>query len=93
MISLLNNIQNLDGLLAIQVHQDNFYFDINTSGMKTLVKISVYKRYGAVLFKGAWGTIKIISTKTDKTLRIVPQCGTIPGYSTNRVNTVIIGVK
>ena len=32
------------------------------------------------------GKIKIISRNKDKTLRIVPQCGTIWGCGTNRVN-------
>ena len=48
MISLRNNIQNFNCLLAVTQIQ----MDMNTSGMKTLV-ISVYKRCGVVLFKGA----------------------------------------
>jgi len=48
---------------------------VNTSGKKTLV-ISIYKRHGAVLFKG-YDTIKIISINKNKTLQIVPQSSTI----------------
>jgi len=37
---------------------------MNTSGMGALV-ISVYKQYGAVLFKGAVATITIRPSKVD----------------------------
>ena len=39
---------------------------------------------------GGCSIIKTISRNKDKTLQIVPQCGTIRGCSTNRVNTVIL---
>ena len=51
--------------------------DMGISDMGILVA-SVYKRYSVVLFEGA---VK------DKTLQIVPQCSTIRGCGTNRVNS------
>lgn len=51
-VSLLKNIQNFNRLVVIKVHLDCFEIDVNTTGMGTLV-ISVYKRYGAVLFEDA----------------------------------------
>ena len=48
---------------------------MNTSGMGALV-ISVYKKYSAVLFEDAIQLTLFPETK-DKSLRIVPQCGTI----------------
>ena len=55
-ISLLNNIQNFNLLVAIQVHQDYFLeIDMNTLGMKTLV----IKKYGAVLFESSAIQLKL----------------------------------
>ena len=63
---------------------------MNTSGMGALL-ISVYKKYGAVLFEGGVQlTLLIIPETRKKTFRIVPQCGTTRGCSTNRVKYGIL---
>ena len=61
---------------------------MNFLGMGALV-ISVYKKIWCGTIQGC-GTIYIISRINDKILRIVPQCSTIRGCSTNRVNTVFM---
>ena len=62
---------------------------MNTSGMGVQV-ISVYKKYGAVLFEDAVQLTLFPKTR-PKNFRIVSQCGTIRGCGTNRVNTVSLG--
>ena len=47
---------------------------MNTSGMGALV-ISILKKYGVVLFKGA--VQLTLFPETRVTLRVVPQCGSI----------------
>ena len=74
-ISLLNNIRNLDRLLAVQVLQNHFlleykYFRYENTSDKSLQKVCCGTIRGC-------GTIKVILKSKDKTLQIVPLCGTI----------------
>ena len=91
-VSLQNNIQNFNRLLAWPgLFLAYIEMDMNTSGMGALV-ISVYKKIWCSIIRGC-NTINIITRNKDKTLWIVPQCGTIRGCSTNRVNMVCFVVE
>jgi len=61
--------------------------DKNTSGMGALV-ISVYEKYGVVLFEGAV-QLTTLFPKTSPS-NSIPQCGTIRRCDTNRVNTILL---
>ena len=86
-ISLLNNIRNLDHLLAVQVLQNHFllgykYFRYENTSDKCLQKVWCGTIRGC-------GTIKVILKSKDKTLQIVPLCGTIQGCGTITQQTTV----
>ena len=90
-VSLLYNIQNFRSSLGHLSSPGLFLtyieMDMNTSGMGALLIRKCLQKIWCGTIREC-GAINIISRNKDKTLRIVPQCGTIRGCGTNRVNTV-----